>query len=189
MKYFEKLLLPLVSVMLLLSGCLLSGCEKEHMNTTLVEINSTDQAHASDLNDSGSAVRFSNNYDGFSELGQQETFEIDLIAHVNGILNVRLTSEAGVIEETETYISKSVSAGENLSIPVTIRLSNSGKFYINIQTDLEVNGRQQRSVFVVAVRTTSNKENQNKSYNAFQERPDVIVMPAQEEIIRKKDTD
>lgn len=141
----------------------------------------------------GAAVRFSSSYDGTTEVGEEELFEIQVVAQSDGELSVSISSsESILIDGSEVEVVQSVVAGQTITIPVAVQVFNAGKYYLNLHTSLVSGGQERDRAFALAIYAGSSQQiknsksvSNNKSGIVNTRGGDsVVVLPAVETVTR-----
>lgn len=179
MKHYRILVAVLTTALLVNFLC---GCQNEQSPTNSDDSEIGNSTHQGSMQKLGSPIQFSHTYDGQNERNQVESFEIELVSGAAGLLNVQLTSDQSIFSDSNTFFSKNVAAEEQIVIPVAIRLTTPGKYYVNVQADLAIDGNVQRKVFTFAVKTDTTNIVNSKTLTSPEKKPDVVVMPAKENV-------
>ncbi len=89
----------------------------------------------------GAPVRFDHNYDGSTELAEQEIVDLYIIPEFDiDKLDVKVLSTSQILAGREFDYSAAAKGSEPVLIPVTVSSNEAGRFYINIHVTSEANG-------------------------------------------------
>lgn len=101
----------------------------------------------------GASVRFDHNYDGATEVGEQEQIQLSFVEqYAAGTLTISLSADEGLGIDSSLTQSYSLTADSALVMDLTLSAASEGKYYLTIFADVEDgNGRREKRVFGLAL--------------------------------------
>ncbi|PCI41931.1 MAG: hypothetical protein COB51_13560 [Moraxellaceae bacterium] len=159
-KYFLVRSLSLSAVVS--AGLILGACSPASISVSPVSVDHKTMQTAGGYQKPGAAVGFSSNYDGTTELGEEEPFEIQLVAQSAGELSVTISApESILLGDSDIEVVQSVTAGQTVTIPVAVQAFSAGKYYLNIHTRLVSGGQARDRAFAMAIYAGSSQQIKN----------------------------
>ncbi|MDG1310981.1 MAG: hypothetical protein P8P26_02845 [Porticoccaceae bacterium] len=175
----------ITSTAVLLIGLALMGCDNK--GTNLAPKHASESA-ASGYLKPGAAVRFSHNYEGPLQPGQQQAVELAFkVAHQSGQLSIKLQADTGLnIDSNANNYWFSLDTEQPYIIEQTIGADVDGKYYLNIFTEvLDEQGQTKTRVFAIGVQVGDKTASiQGKSAPIIENSrgEPIVLFPAQESL-------
>ncbi len=168
---------------LLLVGLL--ACKAESTNNELSQSLSSPSLKPVASSKLGPPIHLFSNYDGVTVVGEEESFDLQVVSGLSGQLTVSLFSKADILLGENYNYTVNVLANEELSIPVKAILPTASTHYISVQATIDDSKNKQSRTFAIALRPPSPTKGETPITQSIgKPENNIIIMEAQENISR-----
>ncbi len=179
MSYSKFLLLSVLSASI-------TACSESPSQQSSSDLGAADQqpVAASSLSNGykkpGAPIRFSSDYSGNTTPGQSQQVKLSFTALADGVMTISIQNKDNILAGGPIEQSQAVKSGTAMMVPVEIVATDSGKYYLNIQSRLSSNGKEQSRAFALPVYVGDWKSVEERSNKTQAAEGNVIIMEAKE---------